>query len=500
MLRKLVMAFALSAAVAPMAGAPVTGPSSSQSPYIVPVAAGVEFTSILTVGDQVRKNHTAADTYRMVGIPDGLGAFDNGDGTITVLMNHELRSNVGVTRAHGAIGAFVSRWQIRKSDLRVLNGEDLMKNFRAWNAASETWVDGNGTAFSRFCSADLASPNAYFNSASDKGFTGGRIYMDGEEDDAAGRAVAHIVGGPQDGTSYELPKFGRHAWENLLASPFRQDKTIVVATEDGGLNKVFVYVGDKQEEGNPVEQAGLNNGTRYEVSIAGYTNDDPATGFQSAAFSLVTSGGTSLARPEDGAWDTIDRNRFYFVTTASITGNTRLWRLTFSDIRHPELGGTVEVLVNGNTVADPQIKMMDNITVDQDGNVYMQEDVGNNVRLGQIWRYSPKSGTVTDLAQHDSTRFITGASADIDGTSTKQSDEESSGIIDVTHLFNGVSGYDTKDYCYFLLDVQAHYTDISGTALAAELVEGGQLLLMRVPAVKHGNDKNADESQNEIDP
>ncbi len=26
----------------------------------------------------------------MVGIPDGLGAFDNHDGTFTVLMNHEL--------------------------------------------------------------------------------------------------------------------------------------------------------------------------------------------------------------------------------------------------------------------------------------------------------------------------------------------------------------------------------------------------------------------------
>ena len=32
----------------------------------------------------------------MVGIPDGLGAFDNGDGTFTVLMNHELGNTQGV--------------------------------------------------------------------------------------------------------------------------------------------------------------------------------------------------------------------------------------------------------------------------------------------------------------------------------------------------------------------------------------------------------------------
>ena len=54
------------------------GPSSSQSPYLVPQAAGVEFTSILTVGDEVRKKHKGNETYRMAGIPDGLGAYVNG--------------------------------------------------------------------------------------------------------------------------------------------------------------------------------------------------------------------------------------------------------------------------------------------------------------------------------------------------------------------------------------------------------------------------------------
>src|SRR5215471_18503277 len=68
------------------------------SPYIVPVAPGVSTQAILTVGDTV-------NGYRMVGIPDGLGAFDNGNGTFTVLMNHELVNTEGVTRAHGGMGA-----------------------------------------------------------------------------------------------------------------------------------------------------------------------------------------------------------------------------------------------------------------------------------------------------------------------------------------------------------------------------------------------------------
>jgi hypothetical protein len=95
----------------------ITGPSSSQSLYIVPVADGVRTFCLLTVGDSVN-NEPDGSPYRLVGIPDGLGAFDNGDGTFTLLMNHELRDSVGVVRAHGAKGAFVSKWTISKDTRR----------------------------------------------------------------------------------------------------------------------------------------------------------------------------------------------------------------------------------------------------------------------------------------------------------------------------------------------------------------------------------------------
>lgn len=55
---------------------------------------GVTLTSLLTSGDSV-------GAYRMAGTPDGLGAYDNGDGTFTVLMNHEFGATVSVPRSHG---------------------------------------------------------------------------------------------------------------------------------------------------------------------------------------------------------------------------------------------------------------------------------------------------------------------------------------------------------------------------------------------------------------
>jgi hypothetical protein len=124
--------------------------------------------------------------------------------------------------------------------------------------------------------------------------------------------------------------------------------------------------------------------------------------------------------------------------------------------------------------------MLDNMTIDQAGDVYLQEDVGNQTHLGKVWRYHAGSGVMTVLAQHDESRFISGAPADIDGSENKQSDEESSGIVDVSSLFAGVAGYDTAHNRYFLLDVQAHYTGVSGIPLSPELVEGGQLLMMKV--------------------
>src|SRR4051794_5524699 len=102
--------------------------------YLTPTAPGVEVTPLLTTGDSV-------NGYRMVGVPDGLGAFDNGDGTITVLMNHELRPTQGVPRAHGSAGAFVSKWVIDRATGNVLSGQDQIKTVFLYDPATASYVN-----------------------------------------------------------------------------------------------------------------------------------------------------------------------------------------------------------------------------------------------------------------------------------------------------------------------------------------------------------------------
>jgi hypothetical protein len=409
----------------------------------------------------------------MVGIPDGLGAFDNGDGTFTVLMNHEIPSNnppgPGIVRDHGANGAFVSKWTVSKDDLTVLHGEDLIHQIATWNTGTSFYnAPVTGITMFRLCSADLAPVSAFFNAASGKGYDG-RIFTDGEETGNEGRAFGHLL----NGTSYELPAVGKMSFENIVPNGSTGDKTVAIELDDSTPGQVYAYAGDKQTTGNAVEKAGLNNGHVFGIKVNGVPSE-PAdgitlgtafTGFDLGDVRNTTgttlntnsnnNGVTTFNRPEDGAWDPNDPSKFYFVTTASFTGPSRLWRLNFTNPANPAAGGTIDMLLDG----DEGQKMLDNITVNDRGQVLMQEDVGNNARLGKIWLYDVSSDSLTEIAHHDPDRFLTGGSAFI------TQDEESSGIIPAPFLGEGK----------YLLDVQSH-KEVGG-----ELAEGGQLLEMSVP-------------------
>jgi hypothetical protein len=472
-------AFIFLSTVAP-AFAKDTGPSSSQSPYLVPSQPGVSFKALLSVGDSVNLKPDGTP-YRMVGIPDGLGIFDNKDGTFTLLMNHELNNSVGITRAHGAPGAFISKWIIRKKDLKVLSGEDLIKNVMLWNTATGQYEPATVT-FSRFCSADLPALSAFYDSRSRLGYKG-RIFMNGEENGAEGRAFAHLL----DGTSYELPWLGKFSWENSVANPGTRKSTVVAGTDDSNGGQVYFYVGEKTKSSNPIEAAGLTNGNLFSIKVDGLDAESETTvldgpvpftaynfgdvssmtGAELEAASKDETGAyrvTSFQRPEDGAWDPKHPDDFYFVTTASFSGHSRLWRVHFNDPANPEEGGTLEMLLDGSEGQ----KMMDNITINERGQIVIQEDPGNQPYVAKVWMYSIKNDTLTEIAQHDPERFIPGAAGFV------TQDEESSGVIDASSVLG---------QGWYLLVQQTHLASAD-----VELVEGGQLLALRISREREHED------------
>ena len=469
------LAFAAALPIVALAKPEQTADSSSQSPYLVPTRKNVLTRAIITVGDAVNYKADGVTPYRMVGIPDGLGAFDNGDGTFTLLMNHEIAGN-GIVRDHGVRGAFVSKWIIEKESLTALHGSDLMQHAFRWNGSAYVPLT---SALSRFCSGDLPTLTAFYNPVTGKGYDG-HIYMNGEESGTEGRAWAHFL----DGNSYELPSLGKFSWENSVANPATGDKTVVAGTDDGSGSgsQVYIYVGEKSiSPDDRLAAAGLRNGTTYAVRVPGLPLVPAVTGvptetdsitFTSGAFTAVslgnvtaltgvqldansrTAGASAFNRPEDSCWDPSNPNDLYFVTTASFTGHSRLWRLSFVDPANPTLGGTATILIDGAIGNGP--KMMDNITVNKRGTILIQEDVGGNAHIGKLWRYSIPTGALEIIAQHDPDRFAPGA------PNFLTIDEESSGVIPMDDILG--EGW-------YLLDVQAHYN-----AGDTELVEGGQLL------------------------
>jgi len=505
----------------------IQGPSSSQTSYLTPTAPGWSATSLLTVGD-------AIGGYLMIGIPDGLGAYSNGNGTMTVLANHEIGNDYttgvlkGTLRAHGAAGGTVSKWVINTSTWQVISGGDFVTsptNQMMWdttaNAGAGNWVArtaSNPYAYLRPCAADLPKLEAFYDSVSGYGYNG-RIFMNGEETGAEGKGFAWIVDGAEAGKVYELPHHGKYSWENNLArynyglTPGSANllQTVTVGTDDTTPGEVYVYIGTKTNTGNAVQKAGLANGLTYGLKVltaTGYTGDilfENATGitgtfglaqiFDNATLANKTGAQfqteslrlkvTQFARPEDAQW--IDENSLVFATTGatvnSVSVTSKIYQLDFdSDATNGILttGGAIKVLVDSAKLTGKdgaKAASFDNITIGDDGLLYIQEDPGSKEYIAKHWIVNPLAGTqaqieatAVQIFESDRSRFTTGA------TQFQTIDEEHSGIIDITTIVaDGITG--SK---WFLVATQNHAAATG--ANAATLVEGGQFIALNYKA------------------
>lgn len=436
--------------------------------YLRAVDARWQVRPILSVGEK------AENGYAMTGVPDGLGAHANGDGTLMVLMNHEIAAGKGAVRAHGAKGAFVSSWVLRLADLKVLKGTDLIRKVVVWDGASATYQPGQQVAFGRFCSADMAEASAFYDASSGKGFQQ-RLMLNGEEEkDLGGRVFAHVATGAFTGTSFELPHLGRVAWENLLALPDAGVRTVVIGMDDFPGGHVYVYVGEKRGDGNPAEQAGLVGGALYAVKFSGerfvllplgHVVGVNGRDLRARAKSL---GATPLLRPEDGAWDKLDKNRFWFVTTDKIDGLSQLFSLDFDDAKMPEKGGKLRVVLTAKDIGG---QMFDNIAVDSAGRVLLDEDSGESQYASGIWLYNPRQpAKVQRIAEAAPEYFV-----DANSPSFMTVDEEQSGIMEVTALVVDAPWFDAERRYYLgVTQIHAPHPD-------AALVEYGQLYLLSGP-------------------
>jgi Bacterial protein of unknown function (DUF839) len=486
--------------------------ATSVKPYVEPVGGEYRVTALFSADDKVPLlGGASGQQYRMVGIPDGLGAHPNGDGTSTLFMNHELGFTaqsepvVGGPKNRGAI---VSQW-ILDADGDPVAGRRAYDSIYDENTflgpAPEVGNEAQmPSQFARFCSGFLAGPANGFDRP---------VYLTNEEstspdtfDGQGGLSVAIF-----DGELHTLPKLARYSKENTVVQPAQGTRTVIFSTEDGPAtldNQLYMYVGKKNRSAGAsvLSRNGLDNGRLYVFrsleparnsertftsgSVTGewveIRNAGDLTDVQLEAASDA-AGAMTFVRPEDGAFNPNNPNEFFFDTTGSSSGADdgvnelgRLYSLRLHP-GNPLKPATLSVVYNADTVVaaggDTAISP-DNLDVsrqylmiNEDGTTESRAVMAAKGRDGSVWRFDLIKGpagavgvdasTATRVAQLDPPGR--------DGVPVGPGVWETSGIIDAAAMF----GADT-----WLSDVQAH-SPTTAPGGPTVTVEDGQLFLMR---------------------
>lgn len=368
--------------------------------------SGTFIDPILSTGDVV-------GGYQMSGIPDGLGAYKDGQNNMVVMMNHEMgKTFPGVPPG---VDARISKLTINRKTRTVLEG-------------SYAFTGAEG--FERFCASTLEEIN------------GTPYYFTGEE--AVGVGVGHdgssIVMNAETGQWWETKHFGHANHENVVPVE-RLSKFMVVTTDDdfvvGRPAYLLAYIADSFEaavSGDPARGSlyvwkadnpaivDIAKGTTIPGEFVPLSQAENATSTTLKAAATLKQG-YKFARLEDAATAQQRPGRLYFTDTGKNGGNTVTGAMYQLDIDPADpTQASLTLLLDGD--AGDTINRPDNLDTSPHS-VVIQEDGGQN----RVLVYDIKTGDVRIVAR------------------TPNSLWESSGVLNAQTLLG---------QGWWLMDVQAH--------------------------------------------
>ncbi|MCB1186862.1 hypothetical protein KDL29_06805 [bacterium] len=452
---------------------------------------------LLTVGDEVPlltgtwpnlQSHPNK-TFALAGLPDGLGSL-RANGYNWVWVNHEMSAgnltDFSKTISGQIDGARVSIFKFN-DEWECLGGMNLVDTIKdASGKIGEIKLQGNkvtqwGYAFSRFCSSSLSTQ-----------FAGGDpVYFPGEET-SGGRGWAIYT----NGSAVAIDDAQRCARENNVPLRGYTEQAVLCGLDDSTNRPFVLYVGDKDNQ----DPDGLKSGKSYVLNLEdGSGNFIQNTGALSVGGSYTVSWteipaeykdnqagyyawsaaadwrGSDFVRLEDGQEDPNKDLDFYFVTTGSngtydVYGS--LFKLEFNEA-DPLGNATLTLVAEGGPGS---FLSPDNITIDEDGYLYAQEDINGGApinqliaenRNGSIWRMKLDGSEQQRIITQDQTPYdgvntagaLVGIGADI---------WETSGIIEVDTGAGSAK---------LLFSVQAHSVNDPADMNDGNYYQGGQLVL-----------------------
>ncbi|MGZ8377233.1 MAG: alkaline phosphatase PhoX [Gemmatirosa sp.] len=373
---------------------PVALKNQSVTPALVrSLVPGVEIFSLVSSDDQL----AGSPTFRFGGSADGAGFIRNGDGTFTLLTNHE--DNFAVSRVRF------------DKDLKPTMGDYVV----------------NSTAGRyRLCSATLATVEEHGFSA----------FITAGESSEESEILAVDPSGPANTPKY-LSAFGRFNTENAVPLPkvaFPNRTVVLIGDDDSGAEggQVAMYlsstVGDL-DNGSLYVMARTDNNTRerdmvvgqsYPVQFRQIANQKTLTGRQ------INQSGAALnairfARVEDLDYrkgSEASNREIYFVATGqnntgvnadySRTKYGRAYRLRL-DANNP-LQGTLEVIADGDDKSPTNVarlfQNLDNVYVGTNY-VYLQEDdngYGDETHDAYVYQYNIATRELKPVLEMDHRR------------------------------------------------------------------------------------------------
>ena len=203
-------------------------------------------------------------------------------------------------------------------------------------------------------------------------------------------------------------------------------------------------------------------------------------------------GAFQFSRPEDVSTHPSIGTRAVLAATGRDTvfpGHDAWGTIYQIDVDMKGMKATLKILYDGDDAGggrfshpDEGIRSPDNLDWAEDEFIYIQEDNAkqreplfgsHSGQEASLWRLDPLTGEVQRIARID--RSVVLPKGSTDERPGAIGEWESSGILDVTHLFDSRVGERV-----LLATVQAH-TIRDGMIATRKLVEGGQLILLRRP-------------------
>ncbi len=484
------MAYVAVAALTLIPTAALASQITKAAPMVTVMEDGWSVTPSFTVGETV-------GAYRPLGILDGIGAYGSrGAGVNRLIVNHEISRTSGapyqLANGTALTGSRISWFDIQQETFKVVDAGPAFDTIYDLSGDLVSDPAQIGGGLDRFCSGRSIAAGEF-------GFVDD-VYLTGEET-GGGHLWALDVA---EGELWGVGAAGAMAWENVtpVAWPNPSQVALLIGDDRVGV-PLWLYVGEKNAigDGSFLDRNGLAEGTLHfwttetgtsALDFAGTGNStggawkavDPAVDVNNMA-ALTThaldNGAFMFSRPEDVHENPADKGQVVLASTGrnAFLGGVDTWGTVYLiDVDSAE----VEILYDGNDAGDGQfpapqfgVRSPDNLTWASDGMIYVQEDraVPSSLRPiwaeggeAKIWQIDPGSGEVTLIAQVDPTAVPSGQ------TNTAPTDVgnwETSGILDVTHLFDVAPGG-----LVLVFDVQAHSLK-GGVIDSAELVQGGQL-------------------------